>query len=113
MSPCQVAHIRGHAIHFMLQLFIVFVATIFRQLVYELNSPDELVTMPSCNVNSLFNSQFLWDLWGTGRPSGSVFFPKQPEFEGTATSYASKPGRQLLIILEFQPIDKAISVAMA
>src|SRR2546427_121394 len=69
--------------------------------------------MLACPLYGFVSRNLDWVVsWVPAHPFSSAFRPVNPELQCASTSDTSEAGRELVVILEFQPIGEARAIAV-
>ena len=55
VSPCRIAHVRSQFVHLLLELVVVVVTSVVRQLFEEIHALKQLRSVLACDLNRIIN----------------------------------------------------------
>ena len=73
---------------------------------------DQLVPVPPCDLDRVRDAHFPHVLGRSGHPRLGLIAPEDAELEGAAPGNAAELRRKLFVVLEFEPVDEAVPVAV-
>ena len=112
VTPGEVADRRGDPVQVVLKLTVLGIIREIGEFPETFNALDQLVSVLAGDVDCFRNRQFLHIVGRAGHPRAGLLAPKDTELEGAAPGNAAEAGWEFVVVLELEPVDKAVLIAV-